>query len=56
MAVVINDFEMIPAENRAAPPANGEKSGGGAKSKPDPQEMERWLRAQKTRQERVRAH
>ena len=56
MAVVINDFEMIPAQNRAAPPADEAKNAGGAKGKPDAQEMERWLRTQKERRERVRAH
>lgn len=55
MAVVINEFEVVPAT-----PAKGESGGGGEKAPagggPTPQDVERMLRRAYERATRLRAH
>ena len=57
MAVVINEFEMVPGE--APPPpqkAGGGEGGGDQGSSPSEQEIGRLVQQQKSRDERVWAH
>jgi hypothetical protein len=55
MAVVINDFESVPAA--PAPQGTAEtESGGEGKSSPSEDEIERVVELQESRYERIRAH
>jgi hypothetical protein len=55
MAVVINDFESVPAA--PAPQQSSEsQTGGGGNSPPSEEEIERLVELQESRFERIRAH
>lgn len=55
MAVVINEFESVPAA--PAPQQSAESGGGGeGKSSPSEDEIERLVELQESRYERIRAH
>jgi hypothetical protein len=57
MAVVINDFEVVPAKAPPAPKAGGAESGGGDKpAPPSEHELERLVEKRLAREERVWAH
>ena len=57
MAVVINEFEVVPAEPPPPRPAGaGAAADGGAPQPPDEHELRRIARQQHERQERVRAY
>jgi hypothetical protein len=55
MAVVINDFEAVPAA--PAPQQSTESQAGGeGKSSPSEDEIQRLVELQESRYERIRAH
>jgi hypothetical protein len=55
MAVVINDFESVPAS--PAPQRSAQSEGGGeGKSSPSEDEIERLMELQESRYERIRAY
>ena len=56
MAVVINEFETVPAQPR--PERGGESEGGGGEGTPQPseQEVEKLVELHASRSERVRAY
>ena len=58
MPVVINDFEVVAEGPQPEKRGGGEGGGGGGgqQQPPKPEEMERALRAQMERAERVWAH
>ncbi len=55
MAVVINEFEVVPEPPAAASPRNPENAGTVSETEPKP-DLERVLRHWHDRAERVRAH
>jgi hypothetical protein len=57
MAVVINEFEVVPGEPPPAPQkAGGAEAGGDQGSPPSEHEIGRLVQQQKCRDERVWAH
>ena len=56
MPVVINEFEVVPAEASQQPKAATPASGAEKESPPSPHEIERLVEQQMSRDERVWAH
>lgn len=56
MAVVINEFEVVPSEAPQKEKASGTEAGGDKKSPPSEHELERLVEHQMSRGERVWAH
>lgn len=56
MAVVINDFESVPAEPKTTRGAGSEAAEGEGASQPPEHEMEKWMELRASRNERVRAY
>ena len=56
MAVVINDFESVPAEPRATRGGGSEAAEGEGAAQPPEHEMEKWIELHASRNERVRAY
>ena len=54
MAVVINEFESVPAA--PAPQQSAESQGGGEGKAPSEDEIERLVELQESRYERIRAY